>query len=1256
MENRFRQYRRWRICLGALLAAWLVAGCTGGTSTTVEKDSGPDGRVEDLSDEVLGEVGPEGRVEAEVSQDVPSQPETWEARSACEPGTGCLGETCATGADCLSGYCVEHLGNAVCTSDCIEECPPGWTCELVGGLGPDMVHVCISRFRMLCRPCATAADCASATGHEDRCLDYGAEGSFCGGSCDGDVPCPEGYECREVPDTQGTSSLQCVVVDGGTCECSQKSIDLGLSTPCIIQNELGACPGKRVCQADGLSGCDAKTPAAEECNGADDDCDGSVDEDTCDDGNPCTKDQCQGQAGCGHEPLSGTNCDDLDLCTLTDHCDDGVCLGTPVACDDGNPCTDDGCDGKNGCVFENNQAGCDDEDPCTLGDTCKGGKCAGIPVECDCLTDADCKPLEDGNACNGTLYCDTTGIQYLCKVAPETVAECPAPEGPHAACLEATCAPESGKCGVAPAKNGFGCNDGDECTVGELCSAGECGGGAPLSCDDGNPCTNDSCVPGVGCKFTPNQAKCDDGNACSSVDQCSSGVCTGVSWLDCSDGNACTDDSCVPGSGCVHASNVQPCDDGSQCTVNDACEAGQCKPGKAQSCDDANACTQDSCNALVGCVHVKLSGPCDDFDPCTIGDVCNGGICTGTQPLDCDDKNPCTSDTCIPLAGCSHDNNTLACTDGNPCTTNDKCGLGKCMPGAALVCNDGNVCTDDSCDPGSGCKFAPNEAACDDGNPCSSGDHCTAGKCQGTGGLDCDDGNPCTTDTCDLAGGCLNLPNTNPCDDGNLCTPKDVCKSATCIGSGTLACADGNPCTDDSCSPDKGCQFVPNQAQCDDGNACTLDDACTAGACKGGSALSCNDGNLCTTDSCDPAVGCLIVANNNPCTDGDVCTVDDACDKGVCKPGLPMPCDDGDFCNGTEVCLAKKGCQAGKPPTLDDGVACTVDACDSDLQVVTHTPNHTVCPAGGLCTQGACDTLKGCVVQTKPDCCGNLQVEAGEECDDGNTVGSDDCVDCKNAFCGDGVRRVLVEDCDGQDMGPGTCSSLLGAGFDGTVTCGAGCKYDTIKCKGPLGSASNPATSCKEILDAGKSTGNGVYYLKSGANTVKAWCDMSNGGWTLVTSWPHVPTGGVWGEFTTGLDDPAPGKKHAHAFRTMFPHPNEAKIVYLGNNQTISVTTAGGANWTVVDQGCRIQLSDGRYLVFERLHCQPGQGVCVHNGAYDTGVNCDGDMGQIAGQGMFNDCTKNEFCSCGTYGWKYQAGGCTPTVCQPPDQLAVYFR
>lgn len=50
------------------------------------------------------------------------------------------------------------------------------------------------------------------------------------------------------------------------------------------------------------------------------------------------------------------------------------------------------------------------------------------------------------------------------------------------------------------------------------------------------------------------------------------------------------------------------------------------------------------------------------------------------------------------------------------------------------------------------------------------------------------------------------------------------------------------------------------------------------------------------------------------------------------------------------------------------------------------------------------------------------------------------------AACGDGIRRVGVEACDGSDLGDQTCTSL---GYPaGTLRCSSTCTFDTTGCTG----------------------------------------------------------------------------------------------------------------------------------------------------------------------------------------------------------------
>ena len=977
----------------------------------------------------------------------------------CLPGDGCFGDICVDNGDCLSGYCVDHLGESVCTQPCVEECPAGWSCKDVSMGGADLVFICVSNARVLCRPCKNNADCISTSGQEDLCVDYGPEGLFCGALCTVNDDCPDGHICQDVGDDG--EQLQCVAA-AGICPCSQKSVDLGLSTSCQVENEAGLCTGERTCTAQGLTDCDAAVPAAEECNGQDDDCDGGFDEETCDDGSVCTQDSCNGSNGCLHEPLTGTNCDDGDVCSVTDHCNAGECTGTPIACDDGNPCTDDSCDGLSGCVFLFNFNVCDDGDPCTVGDMCVEGACHGTLIPCDCQSDEDCDAYEDGDLCNGTLHCDKGTITYQCTVDQDTVVECPPAPGQDGPCLKANCIPESGACEYLPANNGFACNDADSCTYGEACKNGTCSGGKPMNCEDGNECTQDNCNPDVGCIHTNAQGPCNDNNACTypdlcgagscqpgpavdcddnnpctddscdlaagcvhlpmdgacnddnkctSGDHCEGGKCVSTSVLFCDDDNPCTADSCNPAIGCLHEFNDSPCSDGNQCTVNDSCDAGQCVAGEALDCGDSNPCTNDSCNPLVGCKHTNNADNCEDLDPCTLSDHCSGGMCVGGAPLECGDGNMCTDDFCVPMAGCSHVNNTAPCNDGNVCTVDDTCTGGSCIAGESMACNDDNPCTDDSCEKGKGCVFAPNEVAvCDDGNPCTTGGHCAAGVCVGEGAQDCDDDDICTTDYCHPALGCVHQLNNNPCDDGDACSTGDLCLNGMCQGKATLNCEDNNPCTDQVCDPGVGCVYSFNSQPCDDFNPCTEDDACSQGSCKPGSGVVCDDGNVCTTGSCDLEMGCVYEDNTNPCDDEDPCTITDDCVDGVCVGSGELNCNDANVCTD-DACVPGQGCvQTPNTVQCNDGNACTqADVCaDSTCAGI-----DIQCDDNDICTDNECVPETGCNYPIIANCCGNNLVEAGEQCDDGNQTPNDGCDDnCQSEItvgCADGSEDQIFQ-------------------------------------------------------------------------------------------------------------------------------------------------------------------------------------------------------------------------------------------------------
>ncbi|XP_076006123.1 uncharacterized protein LOC143000621 [Genypterus blacodes] len=77
---------------------------------------------------------------------------------------------------------------------------------------------------------------------------------------------------------------------------------------------------------------------------------------------------------------------------------------------------------------------------------------------------------------------------------------------------------------------------------------------------------------------------------------------------------------------------------------------------------------------------------------------------------------------------------------------------------------------------------------------------------------------------------------------------------------------------------------------------------------------------------------------------------------------------------------------------------------------------------------------------------GKVQAEHSEECDDGNQIVTDACLNCKWAYCGDGYRHEGMEECDGKDFGYQTCKSYLPGSF-GQLRCTDSCIIDSTGCK-----------------------------------------------------------------------------------------------------------------------------------------------------------------------------------------------------------------
>lgn len=183
----------------------------------------------------------------------------------------------------------------------------------------------------------------------------------------------------------------------------------------------------------------------------------------CDIGESCTGTT----AACPADAFAanGSSCTDGNSCTDGDACQSGACVsGAPRTCSAPDQCHLSSCDPATGACSTAavpDGTSCNDGNACTQTDTCQSGSCVGAnPVACA------------ANPCRAPGVCD----------------------------------PASGACSVGdPVADFTACDDGDRCNHGKACHAGSCSGGEPI-CEDGDPCTVDSCDSVRGsCQFTSSQ-------------------------------------------------------------------------------------------------------------------------------------------------------------------------------------------------------------------------------------------------------------------------------------------------------------------------------------------------------------------------------------------------------------------------------------------------------------------------------------------------------------------------------------------------------------------------------------------------------------------------------------------------------------------------------------------------------------------------------------------------------------------------------
>lgn len=283
------------------------------------------------------------------------------------------------------------------------------------------------------------------------------------------------------------------------------------------------------------------------------------------------------------------------------------------------PDTCDGCRVGTGCVAAGQSLS---SNPCLVCDPAQsksaysiavGRRCGDAASACSeqdrCDADGACAPkhLPEGTACNTV------------SAGAEPVIACDLPD---------TC-DGAGTCVDRRAGDSTPCEDGQFCTTGDQCLAGQCAAGGPLSCGE-----NQLCVEGA--------------RAC----QCAGCNVNGVCYpAGAGDGNPCFVCDPARSSTAFSASEGARCGDpDGECFGPRTCDSiGQClsRPlGAGIPCGDQSttACSgPDSCNGSGTCTpnHIGDFTSCEDGLFCTEGDFCQGGACTSGNQRFCGSQGFC---------------------------------------------------------------------------------------------------------------------------------------------------------------------------------------------------------------------------------------------------------------------------------------------------------------------------------------------------------------------------------------------------------------------------------------------------------------------------------------------------------------------------------------------------------------------------------------------------------------------------------------
>jgi len=311
----------------------------------------------------------------------------------------------------------------------------------------------------------------------------------------------------------------------------------------------------------------------------------------------------------------------------------------------------------------------------------------------------------------------------------------------------------------------------------------------------------------------------------------------------------------------------------------------------------------------------------------------------------------------------------------------------------------------------------------------------------------------CTVDAdCQLTNACAKCVIENVGDEGGIClVDPDCCvEDADCVDSpigpicdtanhvcvecldpedcGTHAVCDEVECKNNECVTKPIDQCCRNDVDCDDSDVCTTD-ICTVSSGK------CDHTTILAPECCNQDIECKAISGCFTCNT-DIHECEDCQGILECKVKEPLSSS---FCcvpypeipNG-EVAVAQDN---GGEPIQCNGIPCCFGECVDGSCECIEIGDETPCDEDQDCCEGVCNLNHLCsadcgngIKETGEACddgnqidgdgcsknclsdetCGNGIVDAvkEEECDDGDSDNTDNCVECKYAFCGDNFTKI----------------------------------------------------------------------------------------------------------------------------------------------------------------------------------------------------------------------------------------------------------